>query len=194
MKLTAGMAMLMLVPLCSLPLRALPQDSRRMAGHPLRTRVVAYRTVEYGVASWYGPGFRNRPTASGVPFDDTKLTAAHRTLPLGTRVKVTNLKNGRSVVVKVTDRGPWVRGRLIDLSRAAADRLGFRHRGVAPVRVAVLHKPAVTSRRSHATVRGRPGTGEGPRAANPQQKDLHSKIYPHREPSAAFSRSKNRAG
>lgn len=145
MRLPAGIAMLVL---CSAPLWA--QSPRRRAERPLPTRPVAYRTVQYGVASWYGPGFRQRLTASGVRFDDRQLTAAHRTLPLGTRVKVTDLNNGRSVVVKVTDRGPWVRGRLIDLSRAAAERLGFTHRGVAPVRVAVLRKRVEPSRRSPA--------------------------------------------
>lgn len=165
----AGIATLTLMVLCSLSPRAFSQDSRRLAGRPLTTRVVAYRTVQYGVASWYGPGFQQRRTASGVRFDQTQLTAAHRTLPLGTRVKVTNLKNGRSVVVKVTDRGPFVRGRLIDLSRAAADRLGFRCRGVARVRVAVLRKPVEPSRRPPAGASsGTRTTADSLRAANSQ--------------------------
>ncbi|HEV2425479.1 MAG TPA: septal ring lytic transglycosylase RlpA family protein [Terriglobia bacterium] len=143
---TAGIALLGL--LCALPLRALPRGPERRAEYPVGTRTLAYDSVQYGVASWYGPGFLWHRTASGARFDPGQLTAAHRTLPLGTCVKVTNLRNGRSVVVKVTDRGPWVRGRLIDLSRAAAERLGFKHRGVAPVRVAVIHKPDLTSRPS----------------------------------------------
>ena len=106
--------------------------------HPLNAHTVEHRTVQFGVASYYGAWHRGRETASGVPFDDRKLTAAHRTLPLGTRVQVTNLKNGRSVVVKINDRGPYVRHRLIDLSAAAARVLGFTHRGVAPVKVRVV--------------------------------------------------------
>ena len=88
-----------------------------------------------GVASWYGPEFHGRRTASGERFDQEGLTAAHRSLPLGTRVRVTNLENGRSVIVTVTDRGPFVRGRVIDLSRGAARRLGILRAGTARVRV-----------------------------------------------------------
>jgi rare lipoprotein A len=109
--------------------------------HPLSAQTAAHRTVQFGVASYYGRWHRGRITASGVPFDDRKLTAAHRTLPLGTHVKVTNLKNGRSVVVKINDRGPYVHHRLIDLSAAAARILGFTHRGVTPVKVRVVAPP-----------------------------------------------------
>jgi rare lipoprotein A len=77
------------------------------------------------MASWYGPGFHGRRTASGETFNAGALTAAHRTLPFGTRVKVTNATNGRSVVVRINDRGPYVRGRVIDLSRAAARAIGM---------------------------------------------------------------------
>jgi len=112
-------------------------SSVRLAAAPHPPRAVA-GTVEYGVASWYGAHWQGRRTASGTRFDCRKLTAAHRSLPLGTRVKVTNLKNGRSVVVKVTDRGPAVRHRLIDLSRAAAERLGFKYRGLARVKIRVI--------------------------------------------------------
>ena len=91
-----------------------------------------------GVASWYGPGFDGRQTASGEIFDTSKLTAAHQTLPFDTLVRVTNLGNGLVVVVRVNDRGPFVDGRIIDLSRAAADRLGFGGKGVARVKVKFL--------------------------------------------------------
>ena len=91
-----------------------------------------------GLASWYGPRHHGRPTASGGVFDMHALTAAHPTLPLGTRVRVTNLTNNRSVVVRITDRGPYVPGRLIDLSRAAAVEIGMIGDGVTPVRVDVL--------------------------------------------------------
>jgi rare lipoprotein A len=86
-------------------------------------------------ASWYGDEWQGRPTASGEPFDMHDLTAAHPTLPFGTRLHVTNLRNGRSVTVRVNDRGPAVQGRGIDLSYAAARALGAVHRGVVPVRI-----------------------------------------------------------
>jgi rare lipoprotein A len=79
--------------------------------------------------------------ACGEPFDENALTAAHRTLPLGSVVTVTNLRNGRSVTVRVKDRGPAISGRLIDLSKAAAVRLGFIHRGLTPVKVQVVRVP-----------------------------------------------------
>lgn len=94
-------------------------------------------TGEVGFASYYGQRFHGRRTASGHPFDASGNTAAHRTLPLGTEVSITNLANGRTVTATVTDRGPFVRGRIIDVSRALAARLGFIHLGKAKVRVAV---------------------------------------------------------
>lgn len=101
-----------------------------------RAEVPVY--VQKGVASWYGPGFHGRRTASGDRFNQHELTAAHKHLPLGTRATVTNLRNGRTVEVKINDRGPYVRGRIIDLSREAAERLGMRQSGVTPVRVEVI--------------------------------------------------------
>lgn len=88
-----------------------------------------------GVASWYGPGFSGKKTATGEIFDETKMTAAHKTLPLGTKAKVTNVKNGKSVEVEINDRGPYAEGRIIDLSHAAAAAIGIVDRGVATVRV-----------------------------------------------------------
>lgn len=78
-----------------------------------------------GKASWYGPGFHGRRTASGEIFNTNSLTAAHKTLPFGSRVKVTSARTGRSVVVRINDRGPFVRGRIIDLSKASARLLGM---------------------------------------------------------------------
>lgn len=95
-----------------------------------------------GLASWYGRRFHGRRTASGERYDMAALTAAHKTLPFGSRVRVTNLDNGRSVVVIINDRGPFVKRRVIDLSRAAAERLGFINHGLAKVRVDVLDEPA----------------------------------------------------
>lgn len=93
---------------------------------------------ETGTASFYGSRHHGKRTASGEPFDQHALTAAHRSLPFGTRVQVTNLKNQRSVVVRINDRGPHTRGRLIDLSRAAAQRLDMIRSGTARVRVQSL--------------------------------------------------------
>lgn len=91
-----------------------------------------------GVASWYGPGFHGNRSASGERFNQNALTAAHRTLPFGTNVRVTNLNNGRSVIVRINDRGPYTRGRVIDLSAGAARVLGLIQTGVAPVQLEVL--------------------------------------------------------
>jgi rare lipoprotein A len=93
---------------------------------------------QVGQASWYGEAFQGRPTASGEPFDMYVHTAAHRNLPFGTRVRVTNLENGRSVVVRINDRGPWVEGRIIDLSYAAARELGMLEAGVVRVELRLL--------------------------------------------------------
>jgi len=97
-----------------------------------------FRYVETGVASWYGPNFHGNKTANGEVYDMNELTAAHRTLPLPSIVRVTNLRNGRSIKVRVNDRGPFARGRIIDLSRRAAQLLGFIGEGTAPVRVEIV--------------------------------------------------------
>jgi len=93
---------------------------------------------QVGLASWYGADFQGKPTASGQIFDEEKLTAAHRTLPLRSRVRVTNLENGRSVEVRINDRGPYVAGRVLDLSTRAAKALGMHKEGLALVRIEVL--------------------------------------------------------
>ena len=90
---------------------------------------------QVGTASWYGQQFQGKQTASGEPFNMQDFTAAHPTLPLGTYVKVTNLRNGSSVIVRINDRGPVVDGRIIDLSYNAAKALGFRERGIQRVRL-----------------------------------------------------------
>src|SRR5258708_4718911 len=96
------------------------------------------------VASWYGPGFNGRRTSSGEVFNQHELTAASRSLPLGTKVQVTNLQTGRSTIVRINDSGPFVRGRGIDLSQAAAQQVGLTHEGVGRVRVTRLHTTAST--------------------------------------------------
>jgi rare lipoprotein A len=105
---------------------------------PPKESSVKKPTIYVGQASWYGPGFNGKKTASGDAFDETKMTAAHRTLPLGSKAKVTNLINGRSVEVEINDRGPYAEGRIIDLSHAAAKALGIVDRGTARVRVESL--------------------------------------------------------
>mgnify|MGYP006273971121 CR=1 FL=1 len=95
-----------------------------------------------GLASWYGEKFHGRLTANGERFDANELTAAHKTLPFGTVLKVTNLDNGRTVTVRVNDRGPFVDNRILDLSRAAAERIGMTGTGVARVRLRVIHPGA----------------------------------------------------
>jgi rare lipoprotein A len=97
--------------------------------------------AQVGEASYYGPGFAGKPTASGEPMNPHALTAASRTLPLGTTAKVTNTETGKSVAVAVNDRGPYAGGRILDLSERAAKRLGMKDDGVARVKVQPLKKP-----------------------------------------------------
>ena len=100
--------------------------------------------VEEGLASWYGMSSKGRvyehgkATASGRPYDQNAMTAAHKTLPLGTRVKVTRTDTGRSIVVVINDRGPYIEGRIIDLTLRGARILGYEHEGTAPVRIEAL--------------------------------------------------------
>ena len=105
--------------------------------------VVATET-QVGVASWYGPEFQGQPTASGATFDMEGMTCAHRDLPLGTRIMVTNLRNSRKLILEVTDRGPFVGKRVLDVSMAAAKRLGFFGAGLTPVRIQVISYPSNT--------------------------------------------------
>jgi len=100
---------------------------------------------ETGLASWYGPKFHGRQTANGERYNMHAMTAAHKTLPMNTLVKVENLENGKSVVVRINDRGPFVKNRVIDLSRSAAARLGMLKRGVAKVRLTALGEVASLS-------------------------------------------------
>ena len=94
--------------------------------------------TERGVASWYGPGFHGRTTANGETYDMNEMTAAHKSLPFDTRVRVVDLDTGKSVIVRINDRGPFVAGRIIDLSYAAAQALGMEKRGTARVELQIL--------------------------------------------------------
>jgi len=122
-----------------------PEDFRSM-------RQVAPGWTERGIASWYGRPFDGRPTANGEIYDMNRLSCAHKTLPLGTVVRVTNLANHRHLDLRVNDRGPYVHGRIVDCSRAAARRLGFLDAGTVPVKLQVVR----------AGRGGRPAYREGP--------------------------------
>ncbi len=102
-----------------------------------------YKYSEVGIASWYGEDFHDKKTANGEDYDMNTLTAAHRTLPLPSIVKVTNLENGRSLVLRVNDRGPYAKNRIIDVSKRAAQLLGFQSKGTAKVRVEIMAKESV---------------------------------------------------
>ena len=107
---------------------------------------------QIGVASWYGEHWQGRVTASGKRFDMRKLTAAHRTLPLNTKVRVKNLMTGKSVEVTIIDRGPYVDGRAIDLSKAAAKQLGMVKDGLAPVEITTIAPPTLPSSASSTKI------------------------------------------
>lgn len=98
--------------------------------------VTAAANAQCGRASWYGPGFHGRSTANGERFNQGALTAAHKSLPFGTKLRVTNKRNGKTVVVRVNDRGPFVRGRFLDLSKGAATRIGMISTGSGSVCIA----------------------------------------------------------
>lgn len=130
----------------ALPAESLPSDSLPEAepvaapvkAEPPKPPAPAVVSVSTGEASWYGPGFFGNRTASGEVLRPGTLTAAHRTLPFGTKVRVTNLWNGRSAVVRINDRGPFHGARVIDLAHGAANQLGLVASGVAKVRLEVL--------------------------------------------------------
>ncbi len=111
-----------------------PRSHAEHAQPPEKTVVVGE-----GRASWYGPGFHGRKTASGERFNQGAMTCAHRKLPFGSKIKVTNLTNDQSVVVTVNDRGPFIPGRIVDLSRGAAQQIDMIRTGTAPVRVEIVH-------------------------------------------------------
>lgn len=120
------------------PSDPLARDEAEAEAEPVPEEQIAGRPAGEGPASFYGDEFAGRPTASGERFNPQAMTAAHRTLPMGSRVRVTNLRNGRSVIVRINDRGPFHGNRVIDLSRAAASELGFVRSGTAPVQMELL--------------------------------------------------------
>ncbi len=123
----------LVLAVCTLLVRSSVQYKQVM--HERESTVAKPVYKEIGEASWYGQGFHGQETASGEIFDTNKMTAAHPSLPLGTKVEVTNLEKDKTVVVKINDRGPYADGRVIDLSRAAAKKLGMVKGGTANVKV-----------------------------------------------------------
>jgi rare lipoprotein A (peptidoglycan hydrolase) len=117
-----------------------PEDSKAKADAPPVTEVDLSGAFQVGKASYYGHKFNGRPTASGEIFDMNGISAAHRELPLGTIVRVTHLGNGRSIVLKVNDRGPFIDGRILDLSLGAAKRLDMIEEGVAEVKIEIVRE------------------------------------------------------
>jgi rare lipoprotein A len=120
--------------------RPSPEKTREAERTEVKASPQAY--LEEGIASYYGPGLEGRPTASGEKLDLAALTAAHRKLPFGTCVRVVNMENGRSVRVRVNDRGPFVQGRVVDVSLAAAKQLDMVGKGLARVRLSRCDAPA----------------------------------------------------
>lgn len=152
---------------------------RYKVGRPYTIRGVTYvpredfHYDETGIASWYGPGFHGRRTANGEIYDQNALTAAHPTLQMPSLVRVTNLANGRSLVVRINDRGPFVRGRIIDLSRRGAELLGFLREGVTPVRVQVLTEDSIALARRAGRDGPIPAAGATVAAARSGIPDTH---------------------
>ena len=137
-------AFLNVVPSLSLPSLPFPLHQEKVKAKADKEEFPAIlpqdeKEIEIGVASWYGPGFHGKRTANGEVYNQNALTAAHPTLPMGTRAVVTNVDTGESIEVRINDRGPYKYGRVIDLSYAAARRIGLWAKGTAPVRVEVLN-------------------------------------------------------
>jgi|UPI00068DADB5 rare lipoprotein A len=131
-----------------------PVAGHYKVGNPYQIQGVWYypaedfEYVETGIASWYGPQFHGKPTANGEVFDMNQVSAAHRTLPLPSWVRVTNLENGRSLEVRVNDRGPFAHGRILDMSRRGAQLLGFEKQGTARVKVEILKDQSLALKNS----------------------------------------------
>jgi len=123
---------------------ATPAPNSSVQGKSEVRKQAKTKPYQVGTASWYGQIFEGKPTASGEPYDMYDMTAAHLTLPMGSYVKVTNLRNGRAVIVRVNDRGPIVPGRIIDLSYSAAQALQFRQKGLQRVRLDLVNPPQST--------------------------------------------------
>ena len=184
-----------------------PQEGTFKVGEPYDIDGITYRPAvdedydEIGIASWYGPKFHGKRTANGEFFDMNEVSAAHQTLPMPSMVRITNLGNGRSLAVRVNDRGPFVRGRIIDLSRRGAQLLGFRYKGTTRVRVQFMPEE---SRRAAAIARVTPrpatmaGRGDGvvfePLPKNTGPVETASLPSPNGSPGASVERVYIQAG
>lgn len=166
-------ALAMLLPGCAAPIAEIPAPV--VAAPQVKEEVPAAsapKLEQVGNASWYGSDQDGKETASGETFDQRKLTAAHRTLPLGSKAVVTNLSTGKSVEVTINDRGPYAKGRKIDLSSAAADQIGMTKKGVAKVKIeAKPRRPATAVKKRKAKHRKAPAktTSAPPASVPPQQ-------------------------
>ncbi len=149
--------LLFITALGALPGNSAPESLQEAAGYTRESMPpITARKFQVGKASWYGRLFQHKQTASGEPYDMYQLTAAHRTLPLGSWVKVTDLKNDRSVIVRINDRGPVPKNRIIDLSYNAAKTLDMTKSGIHPVRLDLIETPTISEsedRRSPALMR-----------------------------------------
>lgn len=133
-----GTAIRALAVACALVVIAACGGGERRKPPPKKVAITTPSNVEHGKASWYGGKWHGGPTASGERYDKRSMTAAHKRLKFGTRVRVTNLRNGKSVVVRINNRGPYIKGRIIDLSEAAAEKLDMIEAGVVPVKLEIL--------------------------------------------------------
>ncbi len=132
-----------------------PDSNQGIPGQAQETiKPIPTRKFQVGKASWYGKVFQHKKTASGEPYDMHDFTAAHRTLPMGSWVKVTNLKNAKSVMVRINDRGPMPKSRILDLSYGAAMILGVGDSGIARVRLDVIETPTVATNISPLAAEG----------------------------------------
>jgi rare lipoprotein A len=148
-------------PVIEIAQRALPIAALlALACHLAFAAPAGGQAPETGIASWYGPGFHGKRTSSGEAYDEEKLTAAHRTLPFGTYLRVRSLDNGSSVVVRVNDRGPFAEGRVIDLSEAAARILGMIPTGTARVSLAAIPEDEALAWKG-GSIDGSPEAGRG---------------------------------
>jgi len=179
-----------------------PQQGTFKVGNPYKVEgqwynpTESYDMTETGIASWYGPGFHGKKTANGERYNMNELTAAHKTLQMPSLVRVTNLENGKSVIVRVNDRGPFSRGRIMDVSSKAADLLDFKRAGTAKVRLQVLSEESrqiAEAAKNGLSTRGyevamnqtgqMPGVTSFPNTAYPNNTAYQSAPFPSLQPS-----------